>query len=226
MASPLRCHLLIGPPGSSKTTFARRLAPWLQGPGGEPGLVLSTDGIREELFGDAAIQGPWDEIRAVLLARLHQDVVNGVPVVIDATHARRPWRLHYTQHLALPEPVDWIGWWLTTPVHVCREWVQLRERPVPVAVIKEYDSAIRHRHFGPSRAEGFALMEKLNPAVESIEPEAITARLHRFDRRICSAVNRDKAKTPLPPPLRQAAGSGTAPVPAASPGHPQQPRQQ
>jgi predicted kinase len=57
--APLRCHLLIGPPGSGKTTLAGQLAPLLQGESGQPGLVLSTDVIRAELFGDAGVQGPW-----------------------------------------------------------------------------------------------------------------------------------------------------------------------
>ena len=68
--TPLRCHLLIGPPGSGKTTLAHQLAPLLQGADGGPGLVLSTDVIRAELFGDAGFQGPWDEVRTVLLQRL------------------------------------------------------------------------------------------------------------------------------------------------------------
>jgi len=90
---PLRCHLLIGPPGSGKTTLAHQLAPLLQRESGEPALVLSTDAIRAELFGDAVVQGPWEEIRAVLLQRLNSAVADGRPVIVDATHARRPWRL-------------------------------------------------------------------------------------------------------------------------------------
>ena len=100
--SPLRCHLLIGPPGSGQTTLANQLAPLLQGADGGPCLVLSTDVIRAELFGDAAVQGPWNEIRTVLLQRLQTAVAAGRPVIIDATHARRPWRLMYTQQLQLP----------------------------------------------------------------------------------------------------------------------------
>jgi predicted kinase len=197
--SPLRCHLLIGAPGSGKTTLAKQLAPLLRGPHGDPGLVLSTDVIREELFGDAAIQGPWDEIRAVLVARLQEAVASGIPVIIDATHARRPWRLLYTQVLQLPQPVEWIGWWLTTPINTCLEWAQQRQRPVPEAVIREFHSAIGHKKFGPSRDEGFATVVTLNPAAGEASLEALQAPngpLHGLDRRISAGVNRNKAKLP------------------------------
>jgi predicted kinase len=54
MVTPmLRCHLLIGPPASGKTTLAAVLAELVGG------QVLSTDAIRTELYGDAAIQGAW-----------------------------------------------------------------------------------------------------------------------------------------------------------------------
>ncbi|MEI7667056.1 MAG: AAA family ATPase [Synechococcaceae cyanobacterium ELA263] len=55
----LRCHLLIGLPASGKTTLAKALAPLLTATGEPPALVLSTDAIRAEVFGDAAVQGPW-----------------------------------------------------------------------------------------------------------------------------------------------------------------------
>ena len=49
----LRCHLLIGPPATGKTTVAALLAPLLDAE------LLSTDRIREELYGDPMIQGNW-----------------------------------------------------------------------------------------------------------------------------------------------------------------------
>ena len=42
MKPPVRCHLLIGPPASGKTTLAHRLAPLLAPPGHPPALLLST----------------------------------------------------------------------------------------------------------------------------------------------------------------------------------------
>jgi predicted kinase len=195
-AAPLRCHLLIGPPGSGKTTLAHQLAPLLKGENGEPGVVLSTDAIREELFGDAAVQGPWDEIRALLLQRLHASVDAGTPVVIDATHARRPWRLLYTQQLQLSRTVEWIGWWLTTPLEQCRTWALQRERPVPEAVIEEFHASINNRFFKPERAEGFAVVETLNPAATEGSGDDLRLRLAGLDGRIRNALNRQRAIEP------------------------------
>ena len=191
--APLRCHLLIGPPASGKTTLARDLAPLLQAQTGEPGLVLSTDAIRAELFGDASVQGPWDEIRTVLLQRLHAAVDAGRPVIVDATHARRPWRLLYTQVLAAPRPVEWIGWWLTTPLVTCLEWASRRERPIPEAVIREHHAALGHRQLGPCRAEGFATIVTLDPAAGEASPAALQERLPRLDAQIRNAVNKQRA---------------------------------
>jgi len=64
MSTTLRCHLLIGPPASGKTTIANLLAAELHAE------VLSTDLIREELYGDPLIQGHWPDIAEALHARL------------------------------------------------------------------------------------------------------------------------------------------------------------
>ena len=194
MTKPLRCHLLIGPPASGKTTLAHKLSPLLRGPKGEPGLVLSTDVIRAELFGDAAVQGPWPQIRERLQERLLEAVAADIPVIIDATHARRPWRLSYTQALGLPRPVEWIGWWLQTPVETCKEWALSRERLVPEAVITEFAAALGHKQFGPDRSEGFAAVVPLNPATETIDIKTLSTHLDCLDARIRNAVNLDMGR--------------------------------
>ena len=191
ITAPLRCHLLIGPPASGKTTLARTLAPLLTAPGEPPALVLSTDAIRTEVFGDAAVQGPWIDIQQRLQQRLIEAVAAGIPVIIDATHARRPWRLALTQALPLPAPVEWIGWWLYTPLPTCLEWNRCRERQVPEAVIQEMAAALADPHFGPSRAEGFAALCAVVPTHhDDLEP-LLAAELAALDRRIRSARARE-----------------------------------
>lgn len=193
---PLRCHLLIGPPGSGKTTMAQRLQPLLHGNGGQPAIVLSTDAIRAELYGDEAVQGPWDEIRAILIERLHASVAAGNPVIIDATHARRPWRLLYTQQLELAQPVEWIGWWLKTDLNTCLEWTKQRKRPVPDAIITEYYAALNHKQFGPQRAESFATVVSLDPVAGETSSTSLAQKLTNLDASIRNSINRDQAKLP------------------------------
>ncbi len=191
MTSPLRCHLLIGPPASGKTTLAHALAPLLSGPGEPPAAVLSTDRLRAELFGDAAVQGPWGDIEALLHERIRESVAAGVPVIVDATHARRPWRLAITQALELPAPVEWIGWWLTTPLAICLAWNQNRERRVPETVIQQMDAALWDASFKPSRAEGLAAVVAVNPMpVEELEGH-LRGELRRLEGRIRAGRNRE-----------------------------------
>jgi predicted kinase len=121
----LRCHLLIGPPASGKTTLAGLMAPMLEAE------LLSTDRIREQLYGDPMIQGHWSEVEECLHQAIADCVSQERSVLIDATHARRPWRLALSQRLELEHPVEWIGWWLRTPRAVCLEWNHRREhRPL------------------------------------------------------------------------------------------------
>jgi predicted kinase len=190
--APLRCHLLIGPPASGKTTLAHALAPLLTEPGQPPALILSTDALRAEVFGDAAVQGPWREIQQLLQQRLIAAVEQGIPVIVDATHARRAWRLALTQAVGLPAPVEWIGWWLFTPLPTCLAWNARRERPVPVPVIQEMAAALADPHFGPCRAEGFAAICSVVPTHGSELEPMLRAHLEGLEQRIRAAGNRER----------------------------------
>ena len=146
----LRCHLLIGPPASGKTSLSKILAPMVNA------KVLSTDAIREELWGDEMTQGSWREIEKILHARLKEFVSQGQSVIIDATHAKRPWRLSFTQKLYFEEQIEWIGWWIKTPHKVCLNWNKKRKKVIDEEVINQYCEEFKNKKFTPTRAEGFA----------------------------------------------------------------------
>ena len=187
---PLRCHVMIGPPASGKTTTALALAPLLRGPDGQAAVVLSTDAIRAEIFGDAAVQGPWSAIAERLHERLIGAVAAGMPVIVDATHAERAWRLAITQQLALPRPVEWIGWWLFTPLGTCLRWNAKRERQVPVPVIRRMAASLADGAFGPGRLEGFAAVVAVEPTQQRQLAPFLRGELAQLRRRISAACNR------------------------------------
>jgi len=153
---PLRCHLLIGPPASGKSTLAAVLAERTGA------IVLSTDAIRAELYGDAAVQGPWSEIETLFHQRLKEAVAAGQPVILDGTHSQRPWRLAILQVLELPAPVQWIGWWLTTPLQQCLAWNQQRDRQVEEGVIRRQLAHLLDR--SKIRTSRLVLKEDQDPA--------------------------------------------------------------
>jgi len=163
--SPLRCHLLIGPPASGKSTLVMALQELLSGSGPQP-VVLSADAIRKELYGNPAVQGSWHEIGVVLFDRLKRAVESDMPVIVDATHARRPWRLAITQQIELPRPVEWVGWWLTTPLETCQKWNKNNDRAFQVSddQLERYYDDLKDGDFGPSDHEGFATLIELDPS--------------------------------------------------------------
>jgi predicted kinase len=144
------------------------------------------------VFGDAAVQGPWVDIQQRLHQRIQEAVAAGTPVIVDATHARRPWRLAITQALPLPAPVEWIGWWLYTDLPTSLEWNSRRKRAVPVPVIQEMAAALADPHFGPCRAEGFAAICAVVPTHHGELTPVLQAELAGLDKRIRSATNRER----------------------------------
>ena len=77
-------YVLVGIPGSGKSTYARKLAET------ENAYVISGDDVREELYGSAEIQGNWAEIWSCIDERISECC--GMNVVLDGTHCRPEYR--------------------------------------------------------------------------------------------------------------------------------------
>ena len=69
---------MIGPPGNGKSTFAAILAPLL------PARVIANDVLREQLWGDATVQGPWSELEPHLHGAIDRAITDGDNVLVDA----------------------------------------------------------------------------------------------------------------------------------------------
>ena len=152
----LLCHILMGCPSSGKSTLARQIQqenPQYQ--------IISTDQIRAKLFGDETIQGDWSQVEAQVYTTIDQALQAGVPIIYDATNAKRVWRMGLLQKLRQYAEVDWMGWYLKTPLETCLQWNQQRDRQVPESVIEQMSHWLKQ--FPPDDGEGFTALHTLKP---------------------------------------------------------------
>lgn len=143
---PLRCHLLIGPPASGKSSLAAALLPLLTLPDRPAPVLLSS--------GEA------------LAERLRLATAGSQPVIVEACHTSRSQRLAVIQALQVAAPVEWIGWWLTTPLPTCHRWNGGRgsQAVSEQAVADAYRELHGSKVFRPSRQEGFASLVAVDPS--------------------------------------------------------------
>ena len=189
MSTPVICHILIGVPGSGKSTFAANLA--------KLGNyhVISTDAIREELYGDATIQGEWVEIETIAIAQITKIITQGDIIIYDATNARRAWRIDLLQklNLAVTSSVLWMGWYLQTPIKTCKAWNQQRTRQVPDIVIEKMYQSLQD--FPPVAAEGFAAVKEVDVTSEKFSFEEIPNQIQQLSRSLINRSNRNSQMT-------------------------------
>ncbi|MGD1903963.1 MAG: AAA family ATPase [Geitlerinemataceae cyanobacterium] len=148
--------VLIGIPGSGKTTLACTLA--AQWPNCE---TIATDAVRAELYGDARIQGHWPQIEAHVERRLaaiarrgssrsrsrgHENSGNlhGYPATIyDATNVDRDHRRQAIARARACGLTAVLGLWLDVPLAVAIERNRRRSRRVPDAVLEAMHRALK-----------------------------------------------------------------------------------
>jgi predicted kinase len=138
----LRLVVLVGLPGSGKTTWAAR----------QSFSVLSSDAVRLLIADDPAIQTIHRRVFATLRHLARQRLELRRPVTcIDATSLtrweRRPW-----VRLAEDADCEAEAIFFDTPLEVCLDRNIRRERVVPAAAVRE----MARRLEPPSIEEGFA----------------------------------------------------------------------
>lgn len=130
-------YTMVGLPGSGKSTFSKNHAEC---------VVVSTDEIRAELFGDASVQAKSDEVFRIAFQRIAENLKNGKDVIFDATNvsvkSRKSSFRFNAKHVAV---------YVSTDVAECKRRNANRDRKVNENVIDR----IASRLVIPTKAEGF-----------------------------------------------------------------------
>jgi predicted kinase len=152
-------HLLIGIPGSGKSTYA---AGWSSTSPGRS--VVSTDAIRATLFGDASIQGSWRLVEREVERQFRQRVQISQPwtrslTLYDATNARRDQRQHMISLARSCGFTSITGIWLPISLGVALARNQRRDRRVPDSVIVQMHHDLCEAP--PQLGEGFDVLVRL-----------------------------------------------------------------
>jgi predicted kinase len=144
--------LMVGIPGSGKTTLSRTLI--------EKGyLCLNADSIRKELWGDENDQREPETVFGKFFAQLEEAMAGGTDIVIDNTNINRRHRQPILERAAKFGYQDVQLWVLDVPVEVCLERNRKRERNVPEDIVRNMDTTIRTTG-SPKRYEGKLVIVK------------------------------------------------------------------
>lgn len=148
--TPKAVIMLIGAPGSGKSTYAEE---HLQGY-----VRVSADDIRARL-GDVSDQTRnkevWDLVRAELAACIKTRVI----CYLDATGANPYERREMVRFLHNAGAWNVNAIWIDTPKDVCLANNAARDRKVPEHVIERMHDALTHTP--PSKADGFDFVERV-----------------------------------------------------------------
>lgn len=144
--------VLVGVPGSGKTTYAKEYARTYN-----KTVHLSSDLIRAELYGDESIQGDPAEVFSIMQKRAVDALHSGKNVLYDATNMTRKDRLGIIaacpRHAQIEAHIVW------APIETCIVRDANRERTVGQEVI---DKMLK-RFQAPYYDEGFDVIEIIKP---------------------------------------------------------------
>lgn len=139
-----RFIMMIGPSASGKSTFANNLSKY------RGWRVISSDGLRKELYGDEAIQGD----NKILFSQIHKMILESLEkdksVIFDATNLSRKNRAALLEKIS-PDFYEKVAVVVATPFEKIYENNKNRARKVPEEVIQRQ----LHQFEMPVYAEGF-----------------------------------------------------------------------
>lgn len=138
-----KLYLMIGLPGSGKTTIAKELERLTNA------LYICPDDIRQEICGDANDQSKNSEVWETAYKRLELYLSHDDTVIFDDTNVTVERRAEVLSHT--DSDTECIAIFVNSPYHVCVERNNKRDRKVPEDVIKRMMNKLQK----PYKREGF-----------------------------------------------------------------------
>ena len=122
--------MLVGLPGAGKSTFIENMKYDISY------TVISSDKIREELFGDRTVQTENAKVFEAAKERVRNELREGHNVVLDATNISKKRRIDFTKNVLGKIPCFKECVAIMVPYEVCLQRNAERDYPVPEEVIK------------------------------------------------------------------------------------------
>ena len=140
--------VMVGLPGSGKSSVAKQLAEV-----NKDIVIVSSDAIREEFYGDANDQSHNDKVFRIVNKRLKEELLNNnKKVILDATNISKKRRKALLKDLKNPKSMAII---MAVPEYICKERDEERDRHVGPDVIKRMIKNWCPPHY----SEGFDFIE-------------------------------------------------------------------
>ena len=121
-------YTLCGIPGSGKSYYGTKLKDQYNA------VYLSSDEIRENIYGNADIQVNPARVFTMMDSMAFEALENGHDVIYDSTMVKKKDRINFIKKFKEYNLVLII---IDTPLEICIERNQSRDRHVPVEVIKK-----------------------------------------------------------------------------------------
>ena len=165
-------YMLIGLPGSGKTTWAHNNANIFKAD------IVSSDEFRQKLFGDEADQSHNSEVFTAMNNATIKILNSGKNVIYDATNLNRKNRIRTINYIKnnCKRNVTVVAYIFDTPIDMCKSNNLKRTRQVPDIV---YDNMLKHFEM-PTITEGFAFIDILDVFNKLVNPYSYLSQMLDF----------------------------------------------